>query len=109
MKKPWNLILLFLAGLLSLSSCIKEDISGRAVGDTGPEVKSGSVLLVPYNYPTIQSAIDQAFKGDIIRVSPGVYAEQVEIRDLDNIRVEGEDATITVPVSGLAGSLVKIF
>ena len=109
MKIPGKLFMLFLAGFFTLSSCIKEDINERANGDNPTALKSGVVLTVPDSYPTIQSAINQASNGDIVHVNPGIYAEQVEVRDLDNIRIEGDNATITIPAAGMTGSLVKIY
>lgn len=41
------------------------------------EFSTGAVLRVPGEYPTIQAAIDAAEPGNIIRVSEGVYSENV--------------------------------
>ena len=37
----------------------------------------GGVLSVPGDYPTIQGAINAANPGEIVRVSPGVYNENL--------------------------------
>lgn len=59
-------------------------------------------------YTTIQAAIDDAIDGDVIKVFQGTYQEQVEIRDLSYLMIEGDQATITVPADGMTGQLVKI-
>jgi hypothetical protein len=69
--------------------------------------KSG-VIRVPQDYATIQEAINAASDGQVIKVASGTYAEQVEIRDLHNVQLTGDGATITVPTAGMTGSLVKI-
>lgn len=71
----------------------------------GPE---GTVRYVPGDFATIQEAVNAAADGDVIKVAQGIYAEQVEIRDLNSLRIEGDNATITVPEGGMTGSLVKI-
>src|SRR5262245_15567456 len=38
-----------------------------------------STLLVPTNYPTIQSAVNAAAPGDTVQVLAGTYTEQVSI------------------------------
>lgn len=68
----------------------------------------GATLKVPGDYGTIQEAIDVAQNGDEIKVSAGVYLEQVEVRDLDYLSILGDQATITVPVAGMTGQLVKV-
>ena len=54
-------------------------------------------------YDTIQAAVDDAIDGDVIKVFQGTYPEQVEIRGIDDLLVDGEQATITVPESGMVG------
>jgi nitrous oxidase accessory protein NosD len=76
-----------------------------AVVAQGPE---GTVWHVPGDFATIQEAVNAAVDGDVIKVAQGIYAEQVEIRDLNNLRIEGDNVTITVPEGGMVGSLVKI-
>ena len=67
-----------------------------------------SVLDVPGEYATIQDAVDAASDGAVIKGSPGIYQEQVEIRDLDDLNIWGDQAIITVPEGGMMGPLVKI-
>lgn len=59
-------------------------------------------------FHSIQEAVDLAVNGDVIKVFQGTYAEQVVIRDLDDLLIEGDQATITVLADGMIGSLVKI-
>jgi pectin methylesterase-like acyl-CoA thioesterase len=40
---------------------------------------AASLITVPRDYPTIQSAIDAASPGDTIKVLPGTYTEQLTI------------------------------
>ena len=37
----------------------------------------GKIIFVPYNYPTIQTGIDNASIGDTVLVSPGTYVENI--------------------------------
>ena len=58
---------------------------------------SANILLVPSQYPTIQSAVNAAQPGDTVRVSPKSdgtpYQESVSITTND-IRLEGDQAPI---------------
>ena len=85
--------------------------SGCGDGGERPTVRD-----VPGDYRTIQSAVDAAEPGDLIRVAPGVYRESVVvppgkerivIRGLDRNRtiVDGEDRRldgISVTADGVA-------
>jgi len=42
-----------------------------------PPAANAANLRVPLQYPTIQAAIDAAVTGDIVHVSPGFYAENI--------------------------------
>ena len=59
-------------------------------------------------YATIQDAANAAENGDVINVQTGTYTEQVEISGISDLSIEGDMATITVPIDGMTGSLVKI-
>ena len=105
------LLALFIASLIS--ACNKESLNptdnsiiSENIGKVG-SVQSGTELLVPSQYSTIQAAVNAANDGDIVKVSSGTYAEKVVIRDLDNIKIIGDDATITVPSGGMTGTLLK--
>lgn len=75
-----------------------------------PASAQAAILKVPTSYATIQAAVNAAHDGDIIRVSPGTYPEQVVIRNLNRLSVVGYGATISVPASPpeMEGPLVKI-
>ncbi len=72
----------------------------------------GAVLTVGQDgwqvYTKIQDAVDNAISGDVIKVFQGTYGEQVVIRDLDDLMIDGDQATICIPSTGMTGSLVKI-
>jgi len=73
---------------------------------------NAAVLRVASNgsqpYLTIQSAVNDAENGDVIAVSSGIYTEQIVIRNLNDLVIKGDEATITVPLGGMTGQLVKI-
>jgi len=64
-------------------------------------IAATSVLVVPTQYATIQSAVDAANPGDRIRILAGTYVEQVSInKDLD-ITGAGADSTVIRPPADL--------
>src|SRR5262245_33986025 len=61
-----------------------------------------STLVVPTNYPTIQSAVDAAAPGDTVQVLAGSYTEQVSIGKDLTIAGAGMDKTIVRAPSSLS-------
>jgi hypothetical protein len=59
---------------------------------------------VPADYTTIQSAVDAAASGDTIHIAPGVYVEQVFIKD-KNLNLIGEPGTILRAFPGMAPAI----
>lgn len=64
-----------------------------------------TILKVPDDYPTIQAAVDAASVGDVIRVAPGIYFENVHIpegkNDLSLLGANRETTIIDGNMSGL--------
>ncbi|MBD3335657.1 MAG: hypothetical protein GF355_09090 [Candidatus Eisenbacteria bacterium] len=69
-------------GLAFFCVIITASVGGRA-----------AVLLVPDEYPTIQSAIDGATDGDVIQVAGGIYVEQLDVGK--SLSIEGAGAAAT--------------
>lgn len=66
-------------------------------------VHEGKRLAVPAEYPTIQAALDAADRGDQVVVAPGVYYEQLYLRDgVKLVSASGADGDEPVPVEGAA-------
>jgi parallel beta-helix repeat protein len=60
-----------------------------------------TVIAVPADRPTIQSAVDAAAAGDVVRVSPGVYPERVRITGARNgLTIEAADPSNPPVVQG---------
>jgi hypothetical protein len=53
--------------------------------------QSPTILRVPDNYPTIQTALDAADTGDIIQVSAGIYSENVVLNKAVTLTAETFD------------------
>ena len=64
-----------------------------------------ATLLVPEEYPTIQSAIDSSSDGNTVLVSAGTYYENINFNG-KNISVIGEDRETTIIDGGQNGSVV---
>jgi hypothetical protein len=76
---------LVVLGTLALPACTSEDSESRT-------------LLVPQDYTTIQSAVDEARTGDLVLISPGTYSESVRIVQ-DNLVIRGLERN-TVVIDG---------
>jgi hypothetical protein len=64
---------------------------------------SAAVIAVPADHPTIQSAVDAAAAGDVVRVSPGVYPERVRITGARNgLTIEAADPSNPPVIQGKA-------
>lgn len=69
---------------------------------------AGDTLDVPFEYPTIQAAIDAAVDSDIILVYPGTYAEAIDLGE-KNIALIGFGAEVTtIDAAGLDASTVAL-
>ncbi|HEX8991476.1 MAG TPA: right-handed parallel beta-helix repeat-containing protein [Anaerolineales bacterium] len=77
-RNPWILptavflMLALLAAVVFGGSAIAQAFISQGPG-------TGSILHVPDNYSTIQSAINAASSGDIIQVAPGTYNETITL------------------------------
>jgi hypothetical protein len=64
-------------------------------------VASAAIIAVPADRPTIQSAVDAAAAGDVVRVSPGVYPERVRITGARNgLTIEAADPSSPPVIQG---------
>jgi subtilisin family serine protease/nitrous oxidase accessory protein NosD len=77
------------------------------VASTFVTVRNPTILYVPQNYTTIQSAIDAAMPLDIIHVSNGTYNERLAVNK-PLISIVGENKDTTVIDGGKAGVVVYI-
>jgi hypothetical protein len=92
-------------------------LAGLLVGSAA----SAAVIAVPADHATIQSAVDAAAAGDVVRVSPGVYPERVRITGArDGLTIEAADpndppviqgktstSTDGVQIDGVAGVTLR--
>lgn len=89
-----------MAGLLPVAARAEHNVPGFETTSCAypadrPLPGSGTVRLVPSQYPTIQAAVDAAVEGDTVRIAPGTYAEQVLVRT-PGLRIQGTDRNAVV-------------
>jgi hypothetical protein len=63
---------------------------------------AGAVLRVPAQYSNIQAAVNAAVSGDEIRISAGIYTEQVLITS-KNLKLVGEPGAVLKAFPGMTG------
>ena len=66
----------------------------------------GQRLLVPDQFPTIQQAIDQAKAGDSVIVKPGIYYEQLMVKD--GVRLLSEAGSSGDELQAVEGARLKL-
>lgn len=87
-----KLSMTFLVIILVLLLCVNVDYAKGS---------KKNVIIVPKDQPTIQSAVDSASDGDIIRILPGTYSENVVINKSVTIHgVKGAEETHVTSASG---------
>src|ERR671919_299382 len=67
-----------------------------------------SLITVPRDYPTIQSAIDAASPGDTIKVLPGIYIEPLTISKSLTLVGTGTQSTIIKATTELGPHVLGI-
>lgn len=70
-------------GVANLSRSMQPLPRFLAVAFVAAVLPAQATLLVPTDYPTIQSALDAAASGDTVRVAPGVYPEHLSFPGRD--------------------------
>lgn len=95
----------------------------RGGADTGADERYGVFhLKVPENFETIQEAVDSAWAGDYVVVSPGTYFENVDLRHKEVVLTSvtgsplwtvinggGEGSVITAGSDGCGNSVIRGF
>ena len=99
----------FATAVLAVGLAAACDASSAAPAGRGRDKAHGQqrhVLVVPIQYPTIQSAIDAAEPGRIVKVLAGTYVEQLVLRK--DVRLVGagmDETVIRAPLALVNGSL----
>ena len=91
------IILLFVAGFTPITNAGKTNFFSNYHDRIDNHVKSvieRDIIYVPDNYPSIQSAVDNASSFDTIIVRPDVYYEHVTIHQ--SLTLIGEDRDLTI-------------
>lgn len=78
-------------------SLAKADGETMSLAKKGGGNKGGNVIDVPDDSYSIQTAIDAAVDGDVIKVGPGIYIEELVIDGKDISLIADGDVTIAPP------------
>ena len=95
----------FVAAVFIVGLAIAADASSAAPvgrGHAKGDDRQRHVLVVPVQYPTIQSAIDAAEPGRLVKVLAGTYVEQLVLRKDVKLVGAGMDETVIRAPAGLA-------
>ena len=79
---------------LLLTSILLLLVQLSAQGNIVVETGATSILQVPWDFPTIQAAINGAESGDTIQVSAGTYYERIVVNKSVTLLGEGRENTI---------------
>jgi parallel beta-helix repeat protein len=77
-------------------------------GDFLPLIESSGEIYVPDDYPTIQSAVENASNGDTIIVRDGTYNENVNVNKRLVIRSENGAASTTIHASDPDDHVIEV-
>ena len=78
--------------------------SNKAV--TATFARAPTIITVPYDYPTIQEAINAANPGDAIMVATGTYLENIVVNK--TVTLIGEDSNNTIIDGGGFGTVILV-
>ncbi len=85
-----GLLLIIAIGILGFQLKANHDKIQPAAENQEKPFRTGTILMVDrIKYKTVQSAIDKAAYGDVVRVKSGLYNESLTLRD--GVVLEGED------------------
>jgi parallel beta-helix repeat protein len=79
----------------SLSRFVALSLVAAGVVLVGASPAQAATLVVPTAFPTIQDAVDAAVAGDVIKIKPGTYDENVDILTSD-LTIMGTDKGVVV-------------
>ncbi len=69
----------------------------------------GATLIVPKEFPSIQSAVDASSYGDTVLVLPGIYRENVYMENKGGVTLMGSDPETTIIDGGGAGNVLYVY
>jgi len=103
-SKGFSIGIIFLV-LMVCTACMKDEILPTPDGELSALKKASITLNVPDDYSTIQAAVDAAGNGAIIMVSSGIYEENVNIENIDDLTLIGDNSIINQIEIGTAINL----